>query len=53
MLMQVLRAVECPSEQLRIEGAFVANIAAAEAANPISVLTTLQTCAQHPFRECA
>ena len=52
MLMQVLRADECPSQQFRIEGAFVANLATAEPANPISVLTILQTCAQHPFREC-
>jgi hypothetical protein len=53
MLMKVLRVVECLLAYFRIDGAIVASIVAAEAANPISVLTTLQTRAQHAFRERA
>ncbi len=53
MLMKALRVLECALAQLGIDGAIVASIVAAEAANPISVLKTLQTRAQHAFRERA
>ena len=45
--------IPCALAKLRIDGAIVASIVAAEAANPMTVLTTLQTCAQHAFRESA
>jgi hypothetical protein len=53
MLMKAPRVVECALAQPRIDGAIVAIIVAAEAANPISVLKTFQTRAQHAFGEHA